>query len=105
MTTVAEMDQARALSRLLVDSRLAACVSLADGIRSIYRWKGETVDEGEVLLLIKTRASLLPRLKDVVARQHPYEIPELIALSAVDGSPGYLSWLRASTENPDSEVP
>jgi periplasmic divalent cation tolerance protein len=104
MTAVSDMNQARALARLLVDSRFAACVSLTEGIRSVYHWKGETVEEPEIVLLIKTRRGLLPRLREAVSGHHPYEIPELIALPVIDCLPGYLAWLRESTENPDAEV-
>lgn len=105
MTAVSNIEQARALARLIVDSRLAACVNCMEGTRSVYRWKGATVDEPEVVLILKTRRALLPRLREAVSRHHPYEVPEWIALPVLDCLPEYLAWLRESTEPPDEEVP
>ncbi len=87
------------IGRLLVEERLAACVNIIAGIRSIYRWKGEVCDEGEVLLWVKTRAELLPRLQDRVRQVHPYEVPEIIAMEISHGLPQYLSWVAQETED------
>jgi periplasmic divalent cation tolerance protein len=105
MTTVADMEQARSLARMLVESRLAACVTLSPGVSSCYRWEGEIHEDHEVLLWIKTRATLLPAIKDALASHHPYEVPELLALQVVDGLPSYLSWIHESTKHPEAEAP
>lgn len=86
------------IGRLLVEERLAACVNVISGIRSIYRWKGEVCDEREALLWVKTRAGLLPKLEDRVRQVHPYELPEVIAIDISHGLPEYLSWVAQETE-------
>lgn len=86
------------LARALVAERLAACVNLVGGLRSVYRWKGKVEEASEVLLLAKTRASLLPRLARRVQGLHPYSVPEVLALPVTGGSAGYLSWLDAAAD-------
>lgn len=81
------------MARALVEKRLAACVNVIPGIRSVYRWKDAVEDEEEVLLLIKTSRALLEELREEIERLHSYEVPEVIALSIVDGSERYLSWM------------
>ncbi len=81
------------LARGLVDARLAACVNLIDGVRSFYRWQGKVEDDGEVQLVIKTRASRLGAVKDWIATHHPYDEPEVLALPVSGGSEGYLAWI------------
>lgn len=81
------------MARALVEKRLAACVNVIPGIRSVYRWKDAIEDEEEVLLLIKTSRALLDELREEIERLHSYEVPEVIALSIVDGSERYLSWM------------
>ena len=81
------------MARALVEKRLAACVNVIPGIRSVYRWKDAIEDEEEVLLLIKTSRALLEELREEIERLHSYEVPEVIALSIVDGSERYLSWM------------
>jgi len=91
-------ETARRLARLLVEERLAACVQMVDPIRSVYRWQGAVRDEAEVLLLAKSSQDLVPRIGELLRREHPYELPELAAVPIVDGSPEYLSWLKQSLD-------
>jgi len=87
-------DTARRLARLLVEERLAACVQVVDPIRSVYRWQGAVKEDAEVLLLAKSSQERVPRIDELLRREHPYELPELAAVPIVAGSPGYLEWLK-----------
>jgi periplasmic divalent cation tolerance protein len=93
-TAAPDGETARRLARLLVEDHLAACVQIVDPIRSVYRWQGAVKDETEVLLLAKSAQDLVPRIEELLRREHPYELPELAAVPIVAGSPSYLSWLR-----------
>ena len=85
--------QAAQVARGLVEKRLAACVNIVAGARSIYRWKDEIEDASEWLLVIKSRRDLFPALREELQRLHSYEVPEVIALPVVEGSESYLAWL------------
>ena len=98
--TAPDRERAAAMARTLVEERLAACVNIVDGVRSIYAWQGKIADEAEVLCLVKTRAELLPALEARVRALHPYDVPCVIALPVVDGNPDYLMWIRAETRAP-----
>ncbi len=97
LVTTNSQEEAERIARALVDSRLAACVNIISGLRSIYRWKGKTWDEEELLLLIKTRIALFERVEGVVKEIHSYEEPEIVAIPIIRGSETYLNWLRNST--------
>ncbi|MCS6799604.1 MAG: divalent-cation tolerance protein CutA [Myxococcota bacterium] len=100
LTTTPDASSAERLARSLVEARLAACVSRVSAVQSVYRWKGQVHDDAEVLLLIKTRRSLLSRIEAHFASgNHPYEVPELLALPVVAGGSAYLAWLIAETED------
>ncbi len=86
-------EQAATLARHLVDRRLAACVSIVPGARSVYRWKGSIEEAAEWLLVIKSRRDLFPALREELGKMHTYEVPEVIALPVVDGAENYLAWL------------
>ena len=90
-------EPAAALARGLVDAGLAACVNHLPGMRSTYRWKGETVTEGEDLLLVKTVRAAFAAVEAFVLANHPYEVPEVVALPLVEGHAPYLAWLEAET--------
>lgn len=97
LVTAPDADTAARLGRALVEERLAACVNLVPGVRSIYRWEGELHDDAEVLLLVKTRPDRLQALAARVKELHPYALPEVLALPASGGSPAYLDWLRTES--------
>jgi periplasmic divalent cation tolerance protein len=86
-------EQASSLARSLVEQKLAGCVNIIPGARSIYRWQGKIEDSAEWILVIKSRRDLFEKLRETIARLHSYEVPEVIALPVVDGSEPYLAWL------------
>ena len=67
------------------------------GVESVYVWGGKVQVDSEQLLIIKTRASLIPRIVDTVKVHHPYEEPEVVAIPVTGGSPSYLAWVTKST--------
>ncbi len=97
LITAKEEGEAARIAEELVDSRLAACVNVVKGIRSIYSWKGKREDETEVLMVVKTRRDLFDGLKKRIKELHSYSIPEIIALPVIEGSEEYLEWLREET--------
>jgi periplasmic divalent cation tolerance protein len=100
LVTVSGSEEGVRIARTLIEERLAACVNLLDGVRSVYRWEGEVGDEMECLLVIKTRSELMPDLRERILALHSYEVPEIIGLPITDGNPGYLAWVFAETSAP-----
>ena len=98
--TTPSAEVAANLARALVTEKLAACVNILPGLRSIYTWEGKMCDQEELLCVLKTRRELFPALRDRVTALHPYQVPEIIALPLVDGSATYLAWLRDETRAP-----
>jgi periplasmic divalent cation tolerance protein len=95
--TMPDADVAARVGRTVVEERLAACVNVIPGLRSIYEYGGKLCDDAEVLCLFKTRRALYPALRDRLAGLHPYEVPELIAVPFAEGNEAYLAWLAAGT--------
>jgi periplasmic divalent cation tolerance protein len=87
-------------TRSLVDDRLAACGHSITAIRSIYRWQGAVHDEGEGRVALHTRTGLVPHIVDRVNRDHPYEVPCVLAMPVVAGNPAYLQWMHDETVDP-----
>lgn len=100
MTTLPEAEAAEALARRLIEAKLAACVNVLPAMMSVYPWKGAVECGREHLLLIKTRRETWPALRERIAREHPYELPEIIALPVADGLPAYLDWVREESRGP-----
>lgn len=88
---------ARQVARQLVESRLAACVSVLAPCVSSYRWQGVIEQATEVPVVIKTTAQRYPELEAALRAQHPYELPEIVAVPLARGLPSYLDWVSAET--------
>lgn len=98
ISTCPDMDSAESLVASLLEQRLAACVNILPGIQSRYEWKGELVKDQEVLLYMKSRMDHFEAIEDLIKRQHPYELPEIIAVPISKGLAPYLSWIDQQVE-------
>jgi periplasmic divalent cation tolerance protein len=98
MTTTDSADVAAQISSALVEKRLAACVQVVGPISSTYRWKGTVETSREWLCLVKTREELYPQVESAIRDVHPYEVPEILAVPIVAGSPAYLDWFRQEAQ-------
>ncbi len=87
---------ARKLSKKAVGEKLAACCSVLPVLESRYWWKGRMETSKEELLIFKTTGSKLPKLKEMIRKNHPYSVCEILALPVTDGNPVYLKWIQES---------
>lgn len=97
LVTAPNAEKAAELARAVVGEKLAACVNIVPGLRSIYRWEGAVQDEAEVLMVVKTTAERFEALRERVVALHPYQVPEVIRLEVAEGHLPYLDWVRDST--------
>jgi periplasmic divalent cation tolerance protein len=95
--TAGSADWLAGFTRALVADRLAACGHTIEVIRSIYRWDGEIQDDREARVNLHTRLDLVGAIVDRANREHPYDVPCVIALPVVGGNPDYLAWVLAET--------
>ena len=95
LTTLPDADSARQLARSLVEDRLAACVTIGAPVESMYHWRGAIETAAEVPVTVKTRAALFDQVAAAIRSRHPYELPEILAVPIIDGSPAYLAWIDA----------
>ncbi len=102
MVTAASRAECRKIARHLVEAKLAACVNLAPGVESIYRWKGKVTKDAEYLMLIKSTRPLFPEIKAAISKIHSYHTPEIICLPIIDGSRNYLQWVSDSVKKPSA---
>lgn len=92
--TASSPGEAERIARALVEGGAAPCVNVLPGAVSIYRWRGETVREGETVMIVKTRRDLFPRVRAIVEANHSYEVPEIVAAELVELSPAYREYLE-----------
>lgn len=97
ITNLPDREAAMSLARALVAERLAACVNVLAPCRSFYRWQGELEEAEEVPLLIKTSRARYAALEAAIRARHPYELPEIVAVSIDAALPAYLGWVATET--------
>ena len=97
MVTCTNRAEAQQIATAIVEGKLAACVSIAGPLLSIFNWEGRTERQSESLLLIKTRSDLFGDLCQRISELHSYEVPEIIGFPVSAGSPAYLKWVAEST--------
>lgn len=96
-TTFPDADTALAVGETLVRDRLAACVNVLPGTRSVYAWKGAVERGTEATTIVKTRASLREAAAAALKARHPYETPVIFFLEPAGADPDTLAWLLAET--------
>ena len=97
VTNLPDRESAEKLAALLVEQRLAACVNVLAPCGSVYRWRGEIQRDQEHPLLIKTARDRYAELEGAIRANHPYELPEIIAVPIIQGLPAYLQWVESET--------
>lgn len=97
-STCGSAGEAELLARRLVEGRAAACVNIVAPVTSFYRWKGVVEQSQEWLLLIKTSRDRFDAVRVALEAAHSYELPEVLALPVVAGSPTYLAWLESELD-------
>jgi periplasmic divalent cation tolerance protein len=97
--TINDAEKAAVIGKTIVEEGLAACANIIPGLRSIYKWQGKICDDSEILLIIKTVKAKYKALEKRIKTMHPYEVPEIIALSIDQGLPDYLKWIDRLLQN------
>ena len=99
--TFASDEEARRIGRAVVEERLAACVNILGGCRSIYRWQGRIEEAGEVAALFKTAQSQAEALIARIAELHSYDIPAAVVWPIETALGAYAQWVvTESTASP-----
>ncbi|HUW26519.1 MAG TPA: divalent-cation tolerance protein CutA [Gallionella sp.] len=98
VTNLPDAESAGKLAHQIIEARAAACVNQLAPCTSTYRWQAKIETATEVPLLIKTTRAAYPRLEQLIRTVHPYELPEIIAVTITAGFPAYLNWVSGETD-------
>ena len=97
ITTVDTLDKAQQLAAVLVERKLGACAQISR-ISSVYVWEGETRNDEEFRLLVKTRKDRYPEVEAAILEAHPYDLPAVFAIDIDQAYGPYADWVRESAE-------
>jgi len=99
VTTLPTIEAATALAKALVESHLAACVQMNEGVYSVYRWEGKICEEQEILLSVKTMSHQWEEICAFIKESHPYDLPEIMAFSPEQYDQQYGQWVRSEVNS------
>jgi periplasmic divalent cation tolerance protein len=99
-TTYPSIVEAEQAGRAIVQRRLAACVNILPGMISHYWWQGALERGEEVVMIIKTRASLAEGVRNAVREMHSYTTPAILVIPLESVDQAYFSWIMAETATP-----
>lgn len=97
LVTVDKKTTAEKITEILLKNKLAACINIIPNIKSLYFWEGKLCGDKEVLMVIKSRRENFGRLSKEIKANHPYKVPEIIALPIIKGNKEYLDWVKKNT--------
>ena len=97
LTNLPDRPSAERLATKLVEYPLATCVNILAPCDSVYTWKGKVENAQEHPMLIKTTRDRYAALEAAIRAGHPYELPEIIAVSLAAGFSAYLEWVASET--------
>ena len=98
-TTYPSLVEAEKAGRFIVEQRLAACVNILPGMVSHYWWEGKVERGEEAVMIVKTRASLVERVRDAIKATHSYTTPAFLVIPLESVEDTYLAWLMAETKD------
>ena len=95
--TAGSVEEAKSIGQILVGKNLAACVNLLENMTSIYKWEEKLEESQEVIMIAKTRKTLMPKLIETVNSLHSYDCPCILELPVQGGNSDFLSWIESQT--------
>jgi len=96
VVTTSSKEEAEKIAAALLEKKLIACANIFGPVTSRFWWQGKIDQAEEHMIFMKTRRELFQQIANNVKRLHSYEVPEIIALSIVDGFKPYLEWINSS---------
>lgn len=91
-------EEAEIIGRNLVSRKLAACVNIIGGMKSIYHWEGKIETADEVIIIAKTKEALVNELVENVKSLHSYQCPCIVAMPIINGNDAFIKWIRDETK-------
>lgn len=99
LCTTKNIEEARVISRGLLQNGLIACASIVQPVESWFVWKDQIEEVQEVQLFLKTTLEKYGAVEAWIVANHSYEVPEILALPIEKGFAPYLNWVRQVTES------
>lgn len=96
ITTVSSASDARKISSLLVENKLAACVQIED-VTSFFVFENKMNEAIEYRLFIKSISSKYKQIERLILDNHSYDLPQVIEVPISQSYGPYAEWIKKNT--------
>ena len=95
--TSGSLDEARKISRYLVQEHYVACAQIIPWIESVYMWNNQLETTQESKIILKARKEHYEKIKEIILQNCSYEVPEITFFTISGGNREYMEWLKETT--------
>lgn len=95
--TSGSLDEARKISRYLVQERFVACAQITPWIESIFMWNNQLETAQESKVTFKACLDNYEKIRQIIENNCSYDVPEITYTYLDGGNEAYLEWLQEST--------
>jgi periplasmic divalent cation tolerance protein len=96
--TAPGIEEAKRLSKQLVEKKWVACASILPNVLSIYHWDGKIQEEYEVKVILKTEKRLFDQVRSFIQEESSYDVSEISMIKIDDANPNYEKWVEEYLE-------
>ncbi len=96
--TSGSIDEARKVSRFLVQEGLVASAQITPWVESIFLWNNQLDTSQESKITLKTCLDNYEKITEIIKQNCTYEIPEITYTLIDGGNQEYLNWLKDNSQ-------
>ena len=96
--TSGSLDEARRISRYLVQEGYVACAQIVPWVESIYMWNAQLETSQESKIVLKTYLKHYEKIKELIEKNCQYEVPQILWFKIEGGNTPYLDWMKESLQ-------
>jgi periplasmic divalent cation tolerance protein len=96
--TCGSIDEARRVSRFLVQERVVACCNIIPWVESIYLYKEQLHTEQETKVIFKTTKDHFEKIVEVIKSNTSYEVPEITMVEVTNANQDYVDFVQKTVQ-------
>ncbi len=95
--TCGSIDEARKISRYLVQEKLVASAQIIPWIEAIYMWNNQLETAQESKVVFKALKMNFEQIEKIILKNCNYEVPEILCFDIERGNLDYMKWVEENS--------
>ena len=98
-TTCSSEDEAKQISKILLDNDLIACSNILPTTLSMFKWDNNIPTQNECTIFLKTIEENYDAVSVLIKENHAYERPCIISIPIKNIDKDFGEWIYKTTKN------